>query len=102
MVRCIAELCAQEYSANILVDHSELDASPLSMEQIQRLAALVVSLKDDFEGRKCAHVAVKDIQFGLVRAWEIMVELNGFSNFDFIKMVFRNRTDAIKWFQTNS
>jgi len=52
MVRRTAEFCAQKYSANLLVDHSELDASLLSMEQVQELATLVVSLKDNFKGRK--------------------------------------------------
>jgi hypothetical protein len=36
----------------------------------------------------CAHVVAKDIQFGLVRAWEIMIELAGVT--DLRTMVFRN------------
>jgi hypothetical protein len=46
MLHRIAELCGQEKSANILVDHSELDASPLTMNNIDTISRITVSMKD--------------------------------------------------------
>ena len=82
MVYRIAEICGQQKSANILVDHSELDVSLLAMSNIETLSHTIVSLKDTFKMRKCAHVVVKDSQFGLVRAWEIMVGIKGFTDIE--------------------
>ncbi len=89
MLHRIAELCGQEKSANILVDHSELDASHLTMNNIDTLSRITVSLKDTFRKRKCAHVVAEDLQFGLVRAWEIMVEIKGFTDME--TRLFKNR-----------
>ena len=91
----IRNLCEKHPYANVVVDHSDLDAGPLSMDDIQYIADLVASSKSVFSGRKCAHIAVKDIQFGLVRAWETLVELSGMS--DLYTMSFRSRDSAIKW-----
>jgi hypothetical protein len=95
MLHRIAELCGQEKSANILVDHSALDASSLTMNNIDTLSRITASLKDTFKKRKCAHVVAEDLQFGLVRAWEIMVEIKGFT--DMKKRLFKNRDEAIEW-----
>jgi hypothetical protein len=91
----IAEVCTREKTANILVDHSRLDARLLSMSDVRDLSSTTVSEKDIFQKRKCAHVVSEDLQYGLVRAWQIMVEVNGFNNLDL--MVFKNRDDAIEW-----
>lgn len=96
----IRDLCEKHPSANVVVDHSDLDAGPLSMDDIRYIADLVVSSRSVFAGRKCAHIAVKDIQFGLVRAWEILVELSGMSDLD--TMSFRSRDSAIEWIKSNS
>ena len=100
MARCIAELCSQKKSANIMIDHSELDASLITIDEVKVLSGLPVAWKDVFTMRKCAHVVNNDLQFGLVRAWEIMVEINGVPNFSM--MVFRNRDDAIEWLNPSS
>ena len=92
---CIAELCVQQKSANILIDHSDLDVGALSMNEINNPRRLTASAEDILKMRKCAHVAVKDLQYGLVRAWEIMVEVNGFDNLE--TKIFRNRNEAIEW-----
>lgn len=95
MVFCIAGLCQQHSSANMLVDHSRLDASPVSMDDVRALSQATVLLKDVFDSRKCAHVVSTDLQFGLVRAWEALTELGGFPELD--KGLFRSREEAVAW-----
>ena len=83
-----------------MVDHSKLDARPLTMDDISTISHHVVFANNILKSRKCAHVVVKDIQFGLVRAWEIMIELAGVT--DFYTRTFRNTTDAIEWIKTDA
>ena len=59
------------------------------MEEVGNLSNITVGAKDIFKMRKCAHVATNDLHFGLVRPWEIMVEINGLT--DLNAMVFKNR-----------
>jgi hypothetical protein len=100
MLRSILDLCSMSATANIIVDHSNLDAGPLTMKDLSKIISHVVDAKDILMTRKCAHVVATDLQFGLVRAWEIMVELAGVIDFD--TMVFRSKTDAIEWIKTSS
>jgi len=95
MLQCIADLCGQHESAHILVDHSQLDAKNLSWDNIDKLSRNVVFLEDIFQKRKCAHIVLEDYQFGLVRSWEIMVEVKGCTDLE--TKVFRNRNEAIEW-----
>ena len=95
MVHRIADLCRQEKSASILIDHSELDASLLTMNNVESLSNESVALQDAFRMRKCAHVVAKDYQFGLVRAWEIMIEIKGFTDIE--TRLFKNRDEALEW-----
>jgi hypothetical protein len=100
MLRCILDLCSQNVTADIMVDHSNLDAGPLTMKDLSKIIGHVKNAKDILKTRKCAHVVAKDLQLGLVRAWEIMVEVAGIT--DFHTMVFRNKADAIEWIKTSS
>ena len=100
MLRSILDLCSKNATADIIVDHSSLNAGPLTMKELSKIISHVANANDILKARKCAHVVASDLQFGLVRAWEIMVELAGVTDFD--TMVFRNKTDAIKWIKTSS
>jgi hypothetical protein len=100
MLHSIADLCRQQKSADILVDHSELDAVLLNMDDIETLSSYTVLSKDMFRKRKCAHIVARDYQFGLVRAWEIIVELKGFTEIE--TRVFKNRYEAIEWISSTS
>lgn len=95
MLHRLAEVCRQHESANILVDHSQLDVRPLSMDHVRTLSLETVSLQDAFRMRKCALVVDTDLQFGLVRVWETLTELGGFGELD--KKLFRSRQEADAW-----
>jgi len=98
MLNRAAELCRQHESANLLIDHSQLDAGPLKVDEVRSLSWATVSLQDAFRHRKCAHIAVRDLQFGLVRAWESLSEIKGLTELD--RMVFRSRDEAIAWLKS--
>jgi hypothetical protein len=100
IVHRIAEICEREKSANILVDHSELDGSLLSMGDIETLSRTSASLRDVFKTRKCAHVVAEDYQFGLVRAWQTMVEINGLTDVE--ARLFKSRNEAVDWVKSVS
>ncbi len=100
MLRCILDLCIQHDTAHILIDHSDLDAGPITMDDISGLSSIAMTGKDMLKPRKCAHIVAKDVQFGLVRAWEIMTDIADNSNFQ--TMVFRNKKAAVEWLKTSS
>jgi hypothetical protein len=100
MLRCISELCRQQERANILVDHSDLDAGSLTMENIETLGRRAASLKDILRLRRCAHVVTSDLQFGLVRAWEIIVAMYDLSELE--TRLFKNRDQAVEWIKAGA
>lgn len=98
MLNRVLSLCRQEETANIIVDHSDLDAGSLTMANIETLGRKAASKKDICKVRKCAHVVTNDLQFGLVRAWEIFVAMYELSDLE--TQVFKNRDDAAEWIKT--
>ena len=99
MVRHIAAMCAERPSANVLVDHSRLKAGKLTMDGVRTASNATVSLKNVTGKRKCAHVVENDLQYGLVRAWEMLVEVSGYPELEM--RVFRARTEALEWWNAN-
>jgi hypothetical protein len=95
MMQCVLDLCGQQESANILIDYSELDAQSLTMENIETLGRRAAEKKDVCKVRKCANVVTNDLQFGLVRAWEIIVQL--YDLVDLEIRLFKNRDEATEW-----
>jgi hypothetical protein len=93
-------LCKREEAVNILMDHSDLDASSLTMENIERLGRTAASKKDICKVRKCAHVVINDLQFGLVRAWEIIVSMYELT--DLRTRVFKVRHEAVGWIKADA
>ena len=100
MVRHIAAMCAERPSASIIVDHSRLKAGTVTMDGVRTVSNATVSLKDVLGKRKCAHVVQNDLQYGLVRAWEMLVEVNGYPELEM--RVFRARNEALDWVRDRS
>jgi hypothetical protein len=98
MVQSGLDLCLQHVSADVLIDHSDLDVSPLSMNDISAVCNQIEEAVDIIKTRKCAHVTRDDLQYGLVRSWEIMIDLSGIT--DLNTMVFKNKTDAVQWIKS--
>ena len=95
MLNQVVALCGREKTANILLDHSDLDAGTLTMENIETLGRQAASKKDICMVRKCAQVVTNDLQYGLVRAWQIMVEMYDLTELE--TRLFKNRDEAVAW-----
>jgi hypothetical protein len=91
----VMELCKQEESANILINHLDLDAGTLTMANIETLGRMAASKKEICKVRKCAHIVANDLQFGLVRAWEIIVSMYDLTDLE--AKLFKNRDEATEW-----
>lgn len=100
MLHSLIELCLQNDTADIIVDHSDLDASQLSTDDISEICRHFIKAIDLMKTRKIAHVATKDLQFGFVRMWETLVGIEG--SLDIKLRVFRNKKNALEWIKTNS
>lgn len=99
MLRDTLELYLQNSLANILIDHSDLDVSQLSMQDISMVSKQSAEVNTIIQPVKCAHIAEHSSQVGLIRAWEIMLELNDASNYQ--TQIFKNRSDALHWLKAD-
>lgn len=56
MLRSILDLCSKNGTADIIVDHSNLDAGPLTMKDLSKIISHAANANDILKTRKCAHV----------------------------------------------
>lgn len=77
----------------MLVDHSDLNSGPLTMEEIRGLADLAAQAREVVGPARVAHVVSRDLEFGLVRMWELFVE----QQWDARTRCFRSRDEAVAW-----
>ncbi len=82
-----------EHGGALLVDHSELNAGPLTLAQIRSLADMAAEAGDRVGPARIAHAVSRDLEFGLVRMWESFVSLQWEARLK----VFRSRDEAIAW-----
>ena len=96
LANMLAELVSHpqwEPGGNLLVDHSELNAGPITPNDVRFLADKCALLRERFGRARCAHLVARNLEFGLVRMWEAYVE----GKWDVIAMCFRSRVDATSW-----
>lgn len=78
---------------SMLHDHSVLDAGPLTVSEIKRIAELCAERSDKIGSGKCAIVVGRDLEFGLARMWAVYVE----GRWDAEASVFRSKDEAQDW-----
>jgi hypothetical protein len=78
---------------SVLVDHTELNAGPLTLAQIRAIAALAGQSREQVGTTRIAHLVARDLEFGLVRMWESFVS----NQWDARLMCFRSRDEAVAW-----
>jgi hypothetical protein len=76
-----------------LVDHSELNFGHLTINEVRHIADVGVRPRAELGQARCATVAPGDVQYGLVRMWEVFVE----GRWDVIHQAFRSRDEAVSW-----
>ena len=70
-------------------------AHPLTIGNIEAAKYLSVSSKSILNNRKCAFVVFRNIELGLVRAWENMVEWSGGIGLE--TKIFKQKEEALEW-----
>jgi hypothetical protein len=79
--------------ANLLIDHTRLNAGPMTAADVHAAADKVSALRAEIGRMRCAHLVSRDLEFGLVRMWEAYVD----GRWDGSAECFRSRLEAISW-----
>ena len=78
---------------SFLIDHSELSFGHLTVNEVRAIADVGVRLRAELGQARCATLAPRDEQYGLVRMWEVFID----GRWDVIHHVFRSRDEAVSW-----
>jgi hypothetical protein len=78
---------------SFLIDHSELNFGHLTINEIHAIASACVRLRAELGQARCATLAPRDEQYGLVRMWEAFID----GKWDVIHQAFRSRDEAVSW-----
>ncbi len=76
-----------------LVDHSELNAGPLTVADIHIIAEMCGRRRAQFGRARCAILVRGRIEYGMARMWEVFVE----GEWDVTEHLFNSRDEAISW-----
>jgi hypothetical protein len=76
-----------------LVDHSELNFGPLTVNEVRDIADVCVRPRAELGQARSASVTPRNEQYGLVRMWEVFVE----GRWDVIHQAFRSRDEGVSW-----
>jgi hypothetical protein len=79
----------------VLHDHSDLNAAPLTVNDVSAIAHFCADSRADFGTSHLAVVVARDLEFGLARMWEAFVD----GKWDVTAQVFRTRDDAVSWLE---
>ncbi len=77
----------------LLLNHADLNAAPLTSEDIRTIGTIGTKYQDQLQSTKVALLANRDLEFGLGRMWQVFSakEREGY------RKVFRSRDEAIAW-----
>ncbi len=75
----------------LLLDHSELNSGPLTVDDIHKIASESVEAR--LGHVRTAVVVGRNLEFGLTRMWEVFVD----GKWDVDVRVFRSRDEGISW-----
>lgn len=77
----------------ILIDHSNLNAGPLTVDGMAQLADMIQLARNELGSSRMAILAPGDLEYGLGRMWQVFVE----NKWDGEARIFRSREDAVRW-----
>jgi hypothetical protein len=77
----------------ILVNHTDLNAAPLTVAHVQAIADMGSQARKQVGKARVAHVVSRDLEFGLVRMWEALID----GHWDASAMCFRSYDEAVAW-----
>jgi hypothetical protein len=76
-----------------LINHTELNASPLTIDDMRNIAKLNGLYSTKIGQSKCAHLLARDLEYGLARMWQAYVE----NEWEVTEKLFKSRDEAIVW-----
>jgi hypothetical protein len=94
IVQVLEDFYKSDFTLKLLWDLSHADLSALTNSHIEKIISYAKSKSHLREGGKTAIVALKDIDYGVSRMYEILSELK---EHPVSHSVFRNRDEALKW-----
>jgi len=77
----------------VLVDQTKLDASLLTVNDVQKIAALCGTHRKEAGSSKLAMLVARDLEFGMNRMWSVFVE----DEWDVDVEVFKSKEQAVAW-----
>ena len=81
----------------ILFDHTELNAGPLTVDDVQGIANIAGQYNEQFGNAKLAPVVNRDLEYGLARMWGVFVESKAWHASE---KLFRDRDEAVAWLKS--
>ena len=82
----------------ILLNHTELNTGPLTIDDVQAIANIAGKYSEQLGTAKVAIVVDRDLDYGMTRMWQVLVERHT-SSYDSAK-IFRNRDEALAWLKS--
>jgi len=82
----------------ILLNHTELNTGPLTIDDVQAIAIISGQYSEQLGTAKVAIVVDRDLDYGMTRMWQALVESHT-TSYDSTK-IFRNRDEAVAWLKS--
>lgn len=82
----------------ILLNHTELNTGPLTIDDVQAIASISEQYSEQLGTAKVAILVDRDLDYGMTRMWQGLVESNT-TSYDSTK-IFRNRDEAVAWLKS--
>ena len=79
----------------ILFDHTGLNAGPLTVDDVQGVANIAGQYNEQFGNAKLATVVSRDLEYGMARMWQILLEIH--EVWYASEKLFRDRHEAVAW-----
>lgn len=79
--------------SSVLIDHSALNAGPLTVDDISAIAYICGDYRDQIGDSKMVILVGRDLEYGLARMWSVYV--NG--KWDVTATILRSRDEALSW-----
>ena len=82
----------------ILLNHTELNTGPLTIDDVQAIANIAGQYRVQLGTAKVAIVVDRDLDYGMTRMWQVLVERHTTSHDP--SKIFRNRDEALAWLKS--
>jgi hypothetical protein len=76
-----------------LINHAKLNAAPLTPDDMRKIAELNGRYAAKIGNSRCAHFVSRELEFGMARMWETLVE----GKWDVSEKLFKSKDEAVAW-----